>query len=135
LAGLVAVAVEAVTTRLPRPAGAIISTLLVVGIGVAWWAKTEDQNRYNGPAMVRVGDHTWKLIEQACAVRDIRPGSRVYLEADPADGWNSQFIFDLCLRDHSIQVWPGNVSPLAAAEVEKMDYVFAFEGESLRRVR
>jgi len=124
-----------VTTRLPRPAGAIISTLLVVGIGVAWWAKTEDQNRYNGPAMVRVGDHTWKLIEQACAVRDIRPGSRVYLEADPADEWTPQFIFDLCLRDHSIQVWAGNMLPMTAAEVEKMDYVFAFEGESLRRVR
>lgn len=133
--GLLALVIQAISSRLPKVVGGVVSAILVAGIGVAWWAKTEHQNRYLGPSALAVGELTWKAIQQACAITDIRPGSRVYVENDAFEGWDSKFILELCWGDHTVSVTPGSRLPLPPDQVAQMDHVFTFEDGSLRRVR
>jgi hypothetical protein len=135
LAGWIALALRTLTCPLPRWAATGVTTVIVAGLGYAWFAKTEHENRVLGPAMLHAGDQTWSIIQQVCALRDIRPGSRIYVVRDDFLGWDSKFIFELCLRDRTAMVIPGSRQPLSPEQVAQMDYVFTFEGGSLKRLR
>jgi len=82
------------------------------------------------------GDLTWSVIRQVRALQPRVPhGSKILFVNDVFDGWDTKFIAELIYRDRSVNVWLQPKTPLTPAEVAGMNYVFAFEGKTLKRLR
>lgn len=89
------------------------------------------------PALMRdQGKLTAFVIRQ---IRDlqpsVRPGATIYVMNDVFDGYDTQFLFELTYGDHSVHVLLDRYMRLSPAEIERMDYVFAFENGTLKRLK
>jgi hypothetical protein len=51
------------------------------------------------------------------------------------DGYDTQFLFELTYGDHSVHVLLDRYTRLSPAQIERMDYVFAFENGILKRLK
>lgn len=117
----------------PRP---IIAAALVAAVVVPYWRQAAKEFKYVMPAMRDSGWLTMSAIRQVRALQPaVKRGSRIYVARDPFPEWDMKFILELTYRDRSVEVWLGNKVPLPPDQVERMDYVFTFEGERLRKLK
>ena len=89
------------------------------------------------PALMKdQGQFTASLIRQ---IRDlqptVRPGAAIYVMNDVFDGYDTQFLFELTYGDHSVHVLLDRYTHLSPAQLERMDYVFAFDNGILKRLK
>lgn len=117
----------------PRP----LAVAALVAISVfAYWSHAAKEFKYAMPAMRDSGRLTMSAIRQVRALQPaVKRGSRIYVARDPFPEWDMKFILELTYRDRTVDVWLGNKVSLSPGEIERMDYVFTFEGETLRRLR
>jgi hypothetical protein len=50
-------------------------------------------------------------------------------------GYDTKYLFELNYRDRSVEVWLEQQAKFAPADLDKMDYIFAFENGALKRVK
>jgi hypothetical protein len=89
------------------------------------------------PALMRdQGKLTASVIRQ---IRDlqpsVQPGANIYVMNDVFDGYDTQFLFELTYGDHSVHVLLDRHTHLSPAQIDRMDYVFAFENGILKRLK
>jgi hypothetical protein len=88
------------------------------------------------PAMNHTGRQSWEVIEQLRALHPrVRPRSTVVFRDDPFQGYDMAFIAALWFRDRSLQIQLDRMTPLSAQELQKANYVFAFEGGRMVQLR
>jgi hypothetical protein len=122
--------------RLCAKAPPAVEIVLILAGAVAVAQGTARQNARVMPAMEQVGQLTSSVIEQVRAVQPrVRPRSRIYFVNDVFEAWDTKFIAELTYGDPTVDVVLGNQTPLAPADVAKMDYVFAFESGRLKRLK
>jgi len=59
----------------------------------------------------------------------------IYVMNDVFDGYDTQFLFELTYGDHSVHVLLDRYTHLSPAQIERMDYVFAFDNGILKRLK
>ncbi len=136
-AALVWIANAAASSRPLRWAPSAIPIALLLAIPVrAYWRQTAREQKYVLPAMRDSGKLTMSAIRQVRALLPKAPrGSKIYVAQDPFPEWDMKFIFELTYGDHTVDVWLGKKVPLPPEQVERMDYVFTFEGERLKKLK
>jgi hypothetical protein len=89
------------------------------------------------PALMRdQGKLTASVLRQIRNLQPlVPPGARIYVMNDVFDGYDTQFLFELTYRDHSVHVLLDRYMRLSPAEIARMDYVFAFESGTLKRLK
>jgi hypothetical protein len=82
------------------------------------------------------GKKTAAVLQQIQAVQPaVRPGARIYVRNDVFPGFDTKYLFELNYRDRSVEVWLEHQSKLTPADLEKMNYIFAFENGALKRLK
>lgn len=111
-----------------------MAVLVLFGMWQLWdW--TESQDRYVGPGIKKPGELTWSVVQQVRALQPaVKPGSRIYLVRGPFPDWDMKFIIELVYHDRTVNVWLGEKVPLPPEEIRKMDYVFTWEGDKLKKL-
>jgi hypothetical protein len=133
-AGAVIVWLSNRAARLVPPA-VVAAVLVAAGAGV-YWRQAAQEYDIAMPSLRDSGRLTMSVIQQLRALQpSVRPRSKIYITQDPFPDWDMKFIVDLTYRDRTVQVWLADKVPLPPDQVEKMDYVFTFDGEKLRKVK
>jgi hypothetical protein len=117
------------------PPAFTVAVLATTGLGT-YWRQTAREHTHYMPAMRDSGRLTMSVIRQIRALQPaVKPGSRIYVVQDPFPEWDMEFILELMYRDRTVEVSLGDKVPLRPDEVSRMDYVFTFEGERLRKLK
>ncbi len=112
-----------------------MAVLVMLGIWI-WWGWNDSRDRNVPPGIRRPGRLTWSVIQQVRALQPaVEPGSRIYVVRGPSPDWDTKFIIELVYRDRTVNVWLGEKAPLPPADIQRMDYVFTFEGEKLLKLK
>ncbi len=117
------------------PPAITVAVLVAIGAGI-YWRQTASEQKYVFPATRDSTRLTMSAIEQVRALQPaVKPRSRIYVVQDPFPEWDMKFILELTYRDRTVDVSLGDKVPLPPDQVERMDYVFTFEGEKLRKLK
>ncbi|MGO9095963.1 MAG: hypothetical protein ACLQGV_12140 [Bryobacteraceae bacterium] len=89
------------------------------------------------PALMKDrGQLTASVIRQIRSLQPtVQPGAAIYVMNDVFDGYDTQFLFELTYGDRSVHVLLDRYTHLSPAQIERMDYVFAFENGILKRLK
>ena len=110
----------------------------IVAGGVFLWVQENQhlKTSFVKPAIARLGQQTWEVIEQLRALNPrVPPRSRVVFLNDPFQDWDMVFIAGLWFRDPSVIIHLHRKTPFPPEELANMDYQFRFENGKLIRVR
>jgi len=131
LGGLVA---KAPLVRTLPPAAAPVA--LALAFTVWQWNWSARQETAVMSWMQDEGKKTAAVLQQIQAVQPaVRPGARIYVRNDVFPGYDTKYLFELNYRDRSVEVWLEHQSKFAPADLEKMNYIFAFENGALKRLK
>jgi hypothetical protein len=124
-------------TRVLKHVPAMVTqAALVLGAVAAQWQLSARTTAGFAPLLRIENQRTADVIRQIRSVQPaVKPGSRIYVLNDPFDGFDTQFLFELTYRDHSVTVWLDRHSHLEPFDVARMDYVFTFESGRLKRLK
>ena len=106
--------------------------------GVFFWACETRRLKESDvrPVMARTGELTWNTIRQVQALNlHVRPHSTVAVLHDPCDGFDMEFILELCLLDRTVTVWQEKARPHTPEELAHADYVLDYRDGKLMRIR
>jgi hypothetical protein len=131
LAGMLA---KAPLLRALPPAAAPVALALAF---TAWqWSWSARQEAAVMSWMQDEGKRTAAVLQQIQEVQPaVRPGARIYVRNDVFPGYDTKYLFELNYRDRSVEVWLEQQAKFAPADLDKMDYIFAFENGALKRVK
>ena len=128
-----AIAKSPVLRRVPM---AVTQGAIVLCAVAAQWSLSLHHTKGIPALMKDQGQFTASLIRQ---IRDlqptVRPGAAIYVMNDVFDGYDTQFLFELTYGDHSVHVLLDRYTHLSPAQIERMDYVFAFDNGILKRLK
>jgi hypothetical protein len=131
-----AILLSNVFVRLCAKAPPAVELVLILAGAAAVAQGTARQNARVMPAIEQTGRLTSSVIEQVRSVQPrVKPRSRIYFVNDVFEAWDTKFIAELTYGDPTVDVVLGNQTPLTPADVAKMDYIFAFEGGRLKRLK
>ncbi len=79
---------------------------------------------------------TWSVIQDLRRLQPtMKTGARIYFANDVFDGWDTYFITRLLYRDRTLEVHLASKKTLKPSDLDRMDYVFAFEKGRLKRLK
>lgn len=114
-----------------------MAVLVILGIW-AWWGWTDSRDKHVPIEIRKPGLVVQSVIRQVRALQpSVPPGSKIYVIRSPFPdwSWDMKFILNLIYRDRTVDVRLGDKAPLMPGEIEKMDYIFTFEGEQLKKLK
>jgi hypothetical protein len=114
----------------------VTQAALVLCAVAAQWQLSARTTAGLAPLLKIENQRTADVIRQIRSVQPVvRPGSTIYVMNDPFDGFDTQFLFELTYRDHSVTVWLDRHSHLEPSDIDRKDYVFTFENGRLKRLK
>ncbi len=86
--------------------------------------------------MMAVCAPTWSVIQDLRRLQPtMRTGARIYFANDVFEGWDNYFITRLLYRDRTLEVHLASKETLKPSDLDRMDYIFAFEKGRLKRLK
>jgi hypothetical protein len=134
LVSFASVLAKAPLLRALPPAVASVALALIF---TAWqWSWSARQEAAVMSWMRDEGKRTAAVLQQIQAVQPaVRPGARIYVRHDVFPGYDTKYLFELNYRDRSVEVWLEQQAQFAPGDLDKMDYIFAFENGALKRLK
>jgi hypothetical protein len=117
---------------LPRQARLVLRAALYAIVIMLWVRDRAWRAPFSIAASAEMQVQTWNAIQQLQHLAvPIQHNSKAIFLRDPFRDWDMFFIAALSYRDPTIQFFLQSHSKLPQSEIEKMDYVFDWNGEKL----
>jgi hypothetical protein len=112
---------------------ASIAKVLLLLLAVGWiWHQTDFQHTKEIAGLRSCGREFMSVKEQLTALLPkVKPGTRIAFYNSIFQTWDEKFIAELLYKDRSVTVFLNHQTPLSQSELDRMDYVLAFEQEKL----
>jgi hypothetical protein len=120
---------EPLFRRLPLNLAKALPLLLAVG----WiWHQTDFKHERTKYSLPFIGREFSLVKEQLTALLPkVKPGTQIVFYNDIFQDWDAKFIAELLYKDRSVNVRLNDKTPLSRSELDRADYVLAFEQEKL----